>query len=185
MAFKVTKVFKEHYPALRFIGKRYTNDDRGECGGFGPQWNEWVSEDKFSSMCGFIDVPAFKEGTIGLMTMNEDMSEFTYWIGMFFPVDTYVPSGYDYIDLPESDIGIGWVCGSMENGEIFGAEPSGAVCEEIEKQGLGEFRNDIAGRDSGIYCIFELYNCPRFTEKDSDGNVTLDYGNYIKNSEVG
>ena len=28
MAFEVTKVYKEQFPALRFIGKRYTNDDR-------------------------------------------------------------------------------------------------------------------------------------------------------------
>jgi len=34
MAIEVKKVYKEHFPALRFIGKRYTNDDRSG-GGFG------------------------------------------------------------------------------------------------------------------------------------------------------
>ena len=28
MAIEVTKVYKEQFPALRFIGKRYTNSDR-------------------------------------------------------------------------------------------------------------------------------------------------------------
>ena len=37
MAFKVSRIYKEQFPALRFIGKRYTNEDRTD-GGFGKQW---------------------------------------------------------------------------------------------------------------------------------------------------
>ena len=37
MPIEVTKVYQEPFPALRFIGKRYTNDDRKD-GGFGVQW---------------------------------------------------------------------------------------------------------------------------------------------------
>lgn len=33
MAIEVTRVYKEHFPSLRLIGKCYTNDDRGEDGG--------------------------------------------------------------------------------------------------------------------------------------------------------
>jgi len=178
MAFEVTKVYKEHFPALRLIGKRYTNDDR-EDGGFGKQWKEWMVGDLFSVMKQTVGVSPYDEDTLGLMTMRCDMTGFTYWIGLFFPANTKVPEGYDFIDLPESNIGVGWVRGNQENGEIFGAPPHEAVCKKLGEDNIGKFRNDIAGEGSDIYCFFERYNCPRFTEKDADGNVTLDYGNYL------
>jgi hypothetical protein len=176
MAIEVTKVYKEHFPDLRFIGKRYTNDDRSD-GGFGKQWGEWMSGNKFIAMKRAVQVSPFIDDTIGLMTMRGDMTGFTYWIGLFFPAGTNVPEEYDYLDLPESIIGIGWVYGNLENGEIFGGPPHEAVCKKIEENGIGTFRNDITDNDT--YCFFERYNCPRFTEKDENGNVTLDYGNYI------
>lgn len=66
-----------------------------------------------------------------------------------------------------------------ESGEIYG-DAHGLVCKALEEAKLGEFRNDIAGAGSDTYCFFERYNCPRFTQKDVNGNVTLDYGNYVK-----
>ena len=179
MAIEVTKVYKEHFPVLRFIGKRYTDNDRDEMGGYGKQWDEWMSGGKFAAMEQAVRVPAFNGDTLGLMTMRGDMTGFTYWIGLFFPEGTKAPDGYDHLDLPESDIGVGWVCGKLENGEIFGGPPHEAVCKRIEEDGVGKFRNDIAGHGSDTYCFFERYNCPRFTQKDANGNVTLDYGNYI------
>lgn len=64
-------------------------------------------------------------------------------------------------------------------GETFGAPPHEAVCRALGEIGLGEFRNDIAGQRSDTYCFFERYNHERFATADADGNVTLDYGNYI------
>ena len=179
MAFEVTKIYKEQFPALRFIGKRYTNDDRVD-GGFGKQWGEWWREDKFTKMKEGAPSKPYDDATIGLMTMRGDMSDFTYWIGLFFPSGTHVPEGYDFIDLPKSSIGIGWVRGNEENGEIFGGPPHAAVCKKLEEENVGDFRNDIGGEGSDTYCFFERYNCPRFTEKDANGNVILDYGNYLK-----
>jgi len=178
MAFTVTNIYKEHFPALRLIGKRYTNDDRVE-GGFGGQWGEWMGENRFTTMKDAIKTPPFSEDTIGLMTMKGDMSDFTYWIGLFYPMDANVPEGYDYIDLPESNIGVGWICGSVENGDIFGGPPHEAVCKGLDENGIGAFRNDIAGEGNDTYCFYERYNNARFMEKDLNGNVTLDYGNYI------
>lgn len=178
MAIDVTRVYKEHFPDLRLIGKRYTNDDRAE-GGFGKQWDEWMSGDRFALMTQAVGTSPFSEDTLGLMTMRGDMTGFTYWIGLFFPAGTAVPDGYDYLDLPESNIGVGWVCGKLENGELFGGPPHEAVCKKLEDENIGKFRNDIAGQGSDIYCFFERYNCPRFTAKDANGNVTLDYGNYF------
>ena len=179
MAFEVTKIYKEQFPALRFIGKRYTDDDRTD-GGFGKQWDEWFSNDLFTKMEEGTSSKPYDDTYIGLMTMRGDMSDFKYWIGMFFPSEAKVPEGFDFIDLPESNIGVGWVCGNEENGEIFGGPPHEAVCKRLAEEKIGDFRNDIAGEGSDTYCFFERYNCPRFTEKDVNGNVTLDYGNYLK-----
>ena len=179
MAFEVTKIYKEQFPALRFIGKRYTNDDRTD-GGFGKQWGEWWSSGMFTKMKEGVSSRPYDDATIGLMTMRGDMSGFTYWIGLFFPSESNVPDGYDFLDLPESNIGVGWVCGNEENGEIFGGPPHEAVCKRLAEEKISDFRNDIAGEGSDTYCFFERYNYPRFTEKDANGNVTLDYGNYLK-----
>lgn len=178
MAVRVTNVYKEHFPTLRFIGKRYTNDDRAE-GGFGGQWDEWTRGDGFSALKKAALVPPFSEDTIGLMTMRGDMNGFTYWIGLFFPEKTEVPMGYDYLDLPESDIGVGWVCGREDNGELYGGPPHEAVCQKLGEKDIGSFRNDILGAGSDTYCFYERYNRTRFSEKDAEGNVILDYGNYI------
>lgn len=177
MAIKVTKTYLEQFPALRFIGKRYTNDDRTD-GGFGKQWGEWWADNRFDKLKTNITSAPFDESTIGLMTMRGDMTDFTYWVGLFFPSGTIVPEGYNFIDLPESNIGVGWVCGKEDNGEIYG-DAHTVVCKALAEAKLGDFRNDIAGAGSDTYCFFERYNCPRFTEKDAEGNVTLDYGNYF------
>ncbi len=42
---EVVKVVKEHVPALRFIGKRYTDADRDAQGGFAARWEEWFQKD--------------------------------------------------------------------------------------------------------------------------------------------
>ena len=178
MAIEVTKVYLEHFPALRLIGKRYTNDDRVE-GGFGAQWNEWNAGDGFTAMKKAVGAEPFSEDALGLMTMRGDMSGFTYWIGLFFPEGTKAPDGYDHLDLPESNIGVGWVRGKDENGEIYGGPPHEAVCKKLDDDGVGKFRNDIEGPGSDTYCFFERYNDSRFLVKDADGCVTLDYGNYF------
>ncbi len=178
MAFEVTRVYREHFPALRFIGLRYTNADRFE-GGFGKQWGEWEQQDRFGALKKAIAASPYDETGIGLMIFG-GAEEFTYWIGLFFPAGTQAPDGFDYYDFPESDIGIGWVYGNEENGEIYGGPPHEAVCARLGESGMGSFRNDLAGVDGGdVYCFFERYNCPRFTHKDAAGNVTLDYGAYI------
>ncbi len=179
MAFEVTNVYTEQFPALRFIGTRYTNDDRRD-GGFGVQWCEWMEDDRFEKLKQAAGCAPYDESTIGLMTMRGDMTGFTYWIGLFFPENTGVPENFEYLDLPESTIGVGWVRGSDENGEIYGGPPHEAVCGELGKITPCQFRNDIAGEGSDTYCFFERYNCPRFTTRDENGNVTLDYGNYLK-----
>ena len=179
MAFEVTKVYLEHFPALRFIGKCYFNEDRTD-GGFGSQWDEWNSGDRFTKMKDAVAAKPFDDTPIGLMTMRGDMTAFTYWIGLFYPAEAQAPEGFEFIDLLESNIGVGWVRGNLENGEIFGGPPHEAVCKKLDDDKIGVFRNDVAGEGSDTYCFFERYNCSRFDVKDENGDVVLDYGNYFK-----
>ena len=178
MAFEVIKVYMERFPPLRLIGKRYTNEDRRD-GGFGEQWKEWIVEDRFTALKRAVGAAPFNEDTLGLMTMRGDMTDFTYWIGLFFPAGANVPDGFDHLDLPESNIGMGWIRGNNENGEIFGAPPHEAVCGKLDDEGVGKFRNDVLGEGSDTYCFFERYNDARFMTKDENGDVILDYGNYF------
>ena len=46
---------------------------------------------------------------------------------------------------------------------------------KLEENGMRDFKSDENNREY----IFERYNCPRFTEKDEQGNVILDYGIYL------
>ena len=55
MSIEITKVYKEHFPALGFIGTCYTNEDRDSAGGFGKQWDEWMNNDRFH----ILDRPVF------------------------------------------------------------------------------------------------------------------------------
>lgn len=180
MAMEVVKVYKEHYPALRFIGTKYTNDDRGADGGFGAQWGEWLSEGRFEKLTAQVPVAPFDSAAIGLMTMTGKMTDFTYWVGLFYPAGAAVPEGFDSLDLPESNIGMGWVKGSSDSGEVFGGPPHEAVCKRLDEEKIGKFRNDVTGAGSDTYCFFERYDAARFHEKDANGDIILDYGNYFK-----
>ena len=44
---EVVKVMQERVPALRFIGKRYTDSDRDRRGGFSERWDEWFRDTAF------------------------------------------------------------------------------------------------------------------------------------------
>lgn len=46
---------------------------------------------------------------------------------------------------------------------------------KFQENGMSNFRSD----DENRAYIFERYNCPRFIDKDEQGNVILDYGIYL------
>jgi hypothetical protein len=47
---KVIKAFKESFPPLRLIGRRYTDADRGPDGGFSQKWGEWFERGWFQPL---------------------------------------------------------------------------------------------------------------------------------------
>ena len=170
MGFEITRVYKEHFPALRLIGKRYTNADRGANGTFGNRWDEWCQNGWFAELAKLGSSDQVDNGALGLIThrsghqgMGHD--EFAYWIGLFFPAGTAVPDGFDHLDLPESDIGMAWIRSDDRTGEIFGHAPAAAAHSQLVAQGNIRFRENIG--DEKMTVCFERYNNPRFDTRDA------------------
>ena len=168
------KSYKQCVPALKFIGKKYGDEDRVD-GSFGAKWGEWFQN-------GWFDVvekqirnsinETYEDGGayIGLMRCKEN-EPFEYWIGMYVPENTPVPEGFDYIDFPAANLGVCWVYGK-ENDVYFHEEKCAIK--------LGEEGYEIVSDEQGAWWFFERYGCPRFTTPDEKGNIILDICHYVK-----
>lgn len=165
---EIVKTYRQSLPALRFIGKRYTDADRDQHGGYGKLWGEWFQQNAFAPLEQMGSSPEHGDAYLGLMTMG---GGFAYWIGMFMPAGTEVPEGYACLDVPACDVGICWIRGREANGEIYG-QHAHDLCVHTMKEAGYEFAENAI--------FFERYNCPRFTTPDAEGKVILDYGIAIK-----
>lgn len=164
---EIISVYREDLPKVRLVGKLYTDQDRNEHGSFANQWGEWLQNDWFAPL-EKLSVANINDGaSVGCMRFNQGI--FEYWIGMFCPEDTDVPDGYSYVDIPGGDIGVTWIKGREDNGEIFGFHNQSVAA--IKEKGWEFAENPW---------FFERYNCPRFTAPDDSGEVILDYCMYLK-----
>jgi predicted transcriptional regulator YdeE len=171
MGAEIIKVYREAQPALRLIGKRYLDRDRDpNTGLFAPKWGEWHANGWFDLLEKHAAPDATNGGAyIGLMGSGDD--GFEYWIGIFFPEGTEPPDGFDYADIPASDVGVCWIRGTEP--DIY------TQTLQCYAELLGEDMR-VPTRDAlGRWYEFERYNCPRFTDADADGNVILDYAVYL------
>lgn len=167
---EIIKTYRQTLPALRFIGKRYSDADRVD-GTFGSKWGEWFQQgwftvleqaagDSLKNLCE--DGDAY----LGLMRGKEG-EPFQYWIGMFVPAGTAVPEGFSSVDFPTLEMAVAWVQGKEETGEVYGQE-------EKCLQALAQAGMDVRpARDGALWCL-ERYACPRFTTPDAQGNIILD-----------
>lgn len=165
---EIIKVYRESLPELRLIGKRYVDGDRGKDGGFSGQWEEWFQRGWFKPLEALGSLPENEDAYVGCMRCA---GGFEYWIGMFFPAATAVPEGYSSIDIPAGDIGVCWIQGRAETGELYGQEIHDACFGRIREAGWLPACNAW---------FFERYNCPRFTTPDETGKVILDYCAYLE-----
>ncbi len=163
---RIIKAYREDVPAMRFIGKRYS-DYSG--------WGEWFANGWFDiveqAMGGTDNIlKIWKNGSgyVGL-EHRRDGELVDYFIGMFAPAGTIVPEGFVSVDFPAAGIGTTWIYGK-EN-EVHSA--IGGCRAAIDEIGLQFLDRD--GEWS-----FENGLCPRFTTPDEHGNVILDYCYYVK-----
>ena len=164
MAVEIRKTYKEHFPSLRLIGKRYSDSDRIN-GTFGQKWAEWFQNGWFNTLEQLNPIPENGDAYLGIMRVVDGMVE--YWIGMFFSEEAQAPDGFECEDIPTFDTATCWLYGNESNGELYGLEVHNMVVSEASKHGFTQ--------KNGGWC-FERYNCPRFTSPDEKGNVILDYG---------
>ena len=173
MATRIIKAFEETHPALRFIGKKYTNKDRVN-GSYAAKWQEWFKEGYFKPLDLLGETTQVDNGYLGFMKANlKHFDEtFEYWIGAFFDPYAVVPKGYEYFDLPESKVGICYIQGKESEGlyQMHDDCVDTLLKHHILKQ------NNI--KSNRLQCV-ERYNCPRFTEPNEHNDVILDYGIYI------
>ena len=156
MAVKILEVKRESFPAARLIGKKYEH---------GPNWGEWWQNDWFSVLEQKERLSMNGDAYIGAVHIVDGMPE--YWIGMFFPVDTEVPEGFDFVDMEALEYAVCYLYDKEGSGDFYSMETHEMCLEELKSLGLKRKEDD--------WC-FERYNCPRFTTPDEAGNVILDYG---------
>lgn len=163
---EIVNIYTEQYPALRFIGKSYRDRDRNSSGTFNDQWRKWFKEDLFAPLRALNprDMAA-----IGLMSIN-NVPEFEYWIGMFVPANSQVPRGYEYVDFKPSTVAVTWIKG-QENKELYSMHK--ACINALEARDLV--------MSNGWF--FERYDYDRFTTKDENGEVILDYCVFVKDKD--
>jgi len=167
MSAEIIKVYKQDVPALRFIGKKYGNNDRVD-GMFGKYWGDWHQNGWFNVIEKQTNNPLksiYEDGDAYIGLMRGKDGEFEYWIGILMPEGTPAPDGFQYLDFPKGSLGVCWLYGKED--EVYCQEEK---CEkELEKAGLSP----------ADWCM-ERYCCPRFTTPDEKGNVILDICFYLK-----
>lgn len=156
MSVKILEVKKESFLAARFIGKKYTQ---------GPNWGEWWENDLFSVLEKKERLMNNGDAYIGAVHIVDGMPE--YWIGMFFPINTEVPEGFDFVDIDSLDYAVCYLQDKDGSGDFYTMETHNLCLEKLKSLGFK--------RKEDYWC-FERYNCPRFTTPDEEGNVILDYG---------
>lgn len=169
---QIIKTYVQKLPAVRFIGRCFGDPDRVN-GGFGKQWGDAFHENWFNTIetaAGGADkcTALYEDGGayIGLMR-HKDGEPFQYWVGMFTPAATAIPDGFGSVDFPESELGVAWIKGKENTGELYGKEPQ--CLEAMNKNGIS-----VEPGSDGVVWFFERYACPRFTSPDENGDVILD-----------
>lgn len=165
----ILKVEKEQIPAVKLIGKRYSDADRGRDGSFAQRWDEWFQKNYFNQIESCKRVSGIDGDYIGAMRLGP--GGFEYWIGMLMAPQAEVPEGFDAVEIPAGELGVCYVYGKDETGELFGMDVHQACVRSWEEKGWKV-------PAEGWY--LERYNCPRYTTPDEKGNVILDYCAYIQ-----
>jgi len=161
---KIIKIYQENIPSLRFIGKKYSNNDRKN-GNYSHLWKEWFESDnniKISSNIINFNLEDYNEINIGLCRANND-GQFEYWIGMFAPVNTIIPNGFESIVFNNTKVMTFYIKGKEP--DIYKQEDR---CLQILKQQGYSIKNI-----NGYQITYERYIPSRFSE-DVDNDRIID-----------
>lgn len=168
---EIVKVYRESFPDVKLVGKRYTNNDRDGSGTFAKYWQQCFQEGWPGVLKQCEGIPGVSDDLAGAMRMNGDGGDgFEYWIGAFLAPAAEVPDGFEAVNIPAGDVGVCWLSGNDKNGELYGMEASDLSMAALAEEGW---------KFSEEGWFFERYNDPRFTVPDEKGNVILDICAYL------
>lgn len=169
---QIQNAHRESLPAMRLVGRRYTNFDRGASKGYGEKWREATEPGGLLDQINALPHPeGVEHGCLGFMRCDGTDEGFEYWIGVFCPAGTDVPDGLDFLDVPAGEAGVCWLFGREKDG-IFGQH---GRCEKaLKRQGWR-----LATDPQGYTVFFERY-ARRWEEPDDKNRVILDYGIYLQ-----
>ena len=156
MAVEILEIKKESSPSARFIGKKHEGS---------ANWSEWWENNWFETLETVQRLPINTDAYIGAVHIVNGMPE--RWIGMFFPENTEVPEGFEYVDMEPRNYAVCYLYDKENSAEFYTLETHNMCLEALRAHGLKRKEDD--------WC-FERYNCPRFTTPDEKGKVILDYG---------
>jgi predicted transcriptional regulator YdeE len=163
---KLVKFEVKKLPKLCVIGKEIRAKMTEMMGPNNPIpafWEKCMSEDVFTTLGKALSESIYDSAYVGFMKMlNED--EVVNVCGMLMKPDAKAPEGFVKYDIESFTAGIGWVQGKEP--DIYTAEHT-LVEEALIKAGYTY--------DASKGFAIELYNCPRFTNPDENGNKTIDY----------
>lgn len=167
---EIKKVERESLPPVKLVGKRFVQESMTQGGSFASGWQQAFQEGWFDTLGACKGIPGVSGDYIGAMRMVGDKGAFEYWIGLFLALDAQVPQGFEAVELPAGDIGVCWLYGNQENGELYSPAASDLSMGALAAKG---WKFDERG------WFLERYNSPRFTQPDQQGNVILDICAYL------
>lgn len=153
MSVQIIDIQKECWPQCLLIGKR------------GTDWNSWHENNWFAPLEALTPLPQNGDAFIGAVHIVNGAPE--RWIGMFFPVGTPVPEGYESITIPAKDYAVCYLRDREGSSDFFAYATHEQCLSALRQRGYTRSEDD--------WC-FERYACPRFSTPDEEGMVVLDYG---------
>lgn len=153
-------------PLLKLVGKeiRYGMDEHMKVNKLPGFWDQCFKNNIFAPLeaqAGCVYDAAY----VGVMTdWERGDGNFSYIVGMLMKTDAVVPDGYAFRELSPTEAALSWIKGDDTTDVYAGAH------------GLTENALKDAGRGcKKMKWLMELYNCPRFTNPDENGQIVLDY----------
>jgi AraC family transcriptional regulator len=115
----IYKTYQQKIPALRFIGKKYTEPpSESVFDRIRVNLDNWRVNSVFDAIeqQSGKDPKMIYEGGDSYVSLMRKKSDgfFEYWLGMFMPENTEVPDGYEKMDFPESTLGVCCVYGKRD-----------------------------------------------------------------------
>ena len=164
---KLIKFETSEIPEVLVIGKEFRYNMEELMKGNNPLGGYWGAcmKDEIFKVLESQPEHVYDKAYVGVMTdWDKGDGDFSYIIGMLMKPSANVPDGYHSKKLDATKVAVAWVqgkdtedvCGDAHELTEKALKEKGCVCEKMSWS-------------------MELYNCPRFTDPDENGEIILDY----------